>query len=83
MTAAADFAALRLCSAARRGDTATVRRLLDAGAPPCSVDMNGEAAVWLALIGGHTETAFVLCAAGARLDQGRPWLSGSLRTGGA
>ena len=62
LAAAADDA---LIEAAERGDLATLRRRLDAGAPINARDSRGRNAVLAATQGGQTDAARLLIARGA------------------
>jgi uncharacterized protein len=57
-----------LHTAAERGDTAAVRRLLAGGAPIDAQDARGRTAVLAATHGGHAETVGALIAAGADIN---------------
>ena len=65
---AAHGADLALISAAERGDHATVRRLLDAGAAMNMRDARRRNAVLAATQGGHVEAARLLIARGADVN---------------
>jgi hypothetical protein len=51
--------------AARRGQTAEVKRLIEAGAPIESKNTYGATPLYMAVFNGHTETALLLLAKGA------------------
>lgn len=57
-----------LIAAARAGDSAAVRRLLAAGAPPNTADVDGERPLPVAVAGAHLESIRLLLQAGARPD---------------
>jgi len=57
-----------LIDAARRGDVATVSRLLDGGAPVNARDGRGRNAVLAATQGGHVEAARLLISRGADVN---------------
>jgi len=62
-----------LLDAARRGDTAKVRRLLAEGAGIDQIDKYGKSALMLASIYNHLETASVLLEDGADVNQANKW----------
>ena len=62
-----------LLDAARRGDTAKVRRLLAEGAGIDQIDKYGKSALMLVSIYNHLETASVLLKDGADVNQANRW----------
>jgi len=62
-----------LLDAARRGDTAKVRRLLAEGAGIDQIDKYGKSALMLVSIYNHLETASVLLEDGADVNQANSW----------
>ena len=62
-----------LLDAARRGDTAKVRRLLAEGAGIDQIDKYGKSALMLVSIYNHLETASVLLENGADVNQANRW----------
>ena len=62
-----------LLDAARRGDTAKVRRLLAEGAGIDQIDKYGKSALMLVSIYNHLETASVLLEDGADVNQANKW----------
>lgn len=57
-----------LIEAAARGDSAALRRMLDAGAPVNQRDANGRNAVLAATQGGHADAALLLIERGADVN---------------
>ena len=57
-----------LMDAARKGDTAVVQELLDAGADVNATDKHGGTALMMAAVNGHTDTVQVLLDAGADIN---------------
>lgn len=83
-TASAALASEPLRSAAARGDTAQVARLIAARTPLDDKDAHGQTALLLAVAGGHTSAAKALIEAGADINavaanQDTPWLLAGAR----
>lgn len=60
--------AQRLFDAAREGDTATLKRYVDAGVPAIMTNASGDTLLMLAAYHGHADTVGMLVEAGADAD---------------
>ncbi len=65
----------QLRHAAKTGDHATVKKLIDRGADPKVPDTNGHYPLALAVVNGHRKTVTTLIEAGADVDSGSPGMS--------